>query len=147
MRVNSEVRVLPRGGGFLWLVQIGRICVVIVICGIIYQWLCSHSLCASVCLSVCLNLSASFLWMLSSLFLCIYCWGLFWWEKIYSLQIRRTRDAKNCTHNFYKYPAASSVAKTKVITFLQNKIVGFLLGASSPFTMSVRMLKIKLYQK
>ncbi len=34
---KSEVRVFPRGGGFLWLVQIGRICVVSVCSGIIYQ--------------------------------------------------------------------------------------------------------------
>ena len=35
---KAEVRVFPRGGEeFLWLVQIGKICVVIVICGIIYQ--------------------------------------------------------------------------------------------------------------
>ncbi len=34
---KSEVRVFPRGGEFLWLVQIGRICVVIVCPGIIYQ--------------------------------------------------------------------------------------------------------------
>ena len=33
----SEVRVFPRGGGFLWLVGIGRICVVIVCSDIIYQ--------------------------------------------------------------------------------------------------------------
>ncbi len=39
-----------------------------------------------------------------------------------------------------------SVAKTKVITLLQNKIVGFLLGVTSTYTMSVRMLKINLYQ-
>ncbi len=34
---KSEVRVFPRGGGFLWLVQIGRTCVVNVVSGIIYQ--------------------------------------------------------------------------------------------------------------
>ena len=34
---KPEVRVFPRGGGFLWLVQIGRICVVSVCSGIIYQ--------------------------------------------------------------------------------------------------------------
>ncbi len=34
---KPEVRVFPRGGGFLWLVQIGRICVVIVCSGLIYQ--------------------------------------------------------------------------------------------------------------
>ena len=35
---KSEVRVFPRGGGFLWLVQIGKTCVVNVGSGIIYQW-------------------------------------------------------------------------------------------------------------
>ena len=34
---KSEVRVFPRGGGFLWLVQIVRTCVVNVGSGIIYQ--------------------------------------------------------------------------------------------------------------
>ena len=34
---KSEVRVFPRERGFLWLVQIGRICVVIVCSGIIFR--------------------------------------------------------------------------------------------------------------
>ena len=34
---KAEVGVFPRGGEFLWLVQIGRICVVNVCSGIIYQ--------------------------------------------------------------------------------------------------------------
>ena len=67
---------------------------------------------------------------------------------VYKIAILETL-IKKCTYlyyNFYKYPAASSVAKTKVITFLQNKIVDFLIGVTSPNTMSVRMLKINLYQ-
>ncbi len=34
---KAEIRVFPRGGEFLWLVQIGRTCVVNVCSGIIYQ--------------------------------------------------------------------------------------------------------------